>query len=583
MSIVNALDNATKKCIGENGNVQYTWSNNYKEQLTQFYFQLVRTKDTSNLEQILDGMLNEFKAMEITKFKNFQTLMKFERELTNLYKLIGHTRDVVKGKGEYSLAYMQVWTWFKHFPDLAIRAFDTFFYLNDSKEQPYGSWKDVKYFCEYVMKREDNALGKKHPLIRHAVELIAYQILEDVKAQDKKITLAAKWCPREKGRFAWVYREVVKVLLHEYYDTAKLSDDKQVHIRAHKKACTILRKRLSQLNKKINTTQIKMCAKDWNSINFDTVTSITANKLRKAFLNVDKQGNIRSSEEDRINCSRSFREYIHRHMTEKGNVKGKRLNTYELVKSALDANGIYEQCLINCQWEDNSKQNQGLKNMVAMADTSDSMSSDNCVPLYNSIGLAIRVAELAQEPFKNRVMTFSATPEWVKFDDNATFVEKVHTMKKALWGMNTNFYSALRMILDSAVEMNLQPNDLANMTLVVFSDMQIDQASTENMETMMTNIEKMYENAGLSTIWKKPFQVPHILFWNLRCTNGFPTLSTHKNVSMLSGYSASLLNTLCNKGIEELKNYTPFQMINDILSNDRYKTLERHIIEKFYT
>ena len=38
----------------------------------------------------------------------------------------------------------------------------------------------------------------------------------------------------------------------------------------------------------------------------------------------------------------------------------------------------------------------------------------------------------------------------------------------------------------------------------------------------------MFKNAGLETMYKRPYKAPHILFWNLRSTRGFPTSSTQK-------------------------------------------------------
>ena len=45
------------------------------------------------------------------------------------------------------------------------------------------------------------------------------------------------------------------------------------------------------------------------------------------------------------------------------------------------------------------------------------------------------------------------------------------------------------------------------------------------------------------------FYIPHITFWNLRSTNGFPVMPSQKNVSMVSGYNASLLKTLLNNNL----------------------------------
>ncbi len=41
-----------------------------------------------------------------------------------------------------------------------------------------------------------------------------------------------------------------------------------------------------------------------------------------------------------------------------------------------------------------------------MADTSGSMTVDDCIPLYNSIGLSIRVSEKCHEAFRDRIMIF---------------------------------------------------------------------------------------------------------------------------------------------------------------------------------
>ena len=71
-------------------------------------------------------------------------------------------------------------------------------------------------------------------------------------------------------------------------------------------------------------------------------------------------------------------------------------------------------------------------------------------------------------------------------------------------------------------------------------------------------------------------------FWNLRQTQGFPTSVTEKNVTMLSGYNAMLLNAFCEKGMEGLKEMTPIKMLDGLLSNKRYTHLEEKI-KKYLT
>ena len=120
---------------------------------------------------------------------------------------------------------------------------------------------------------------------------------------------------------------------------------------------------------------------------------------------------------------------------------------------------------------------------------------------------------------------------------------------------------------------DISPEEVSNMILAIFSDMQIDSAGN-NDATMMENISNMYRNAGLMSKYKTPYNPPHILFWNLRSTTGFPTLSSTENTTMLSGYSSTLLNAFVEKGFEELKNITPSKMLEEILNDERYQVLQ---------
>ena len=119
----------------------------------------------------------------------------------------------------------------------------------------------------------------------------------------------------------------------------------------------------------------------------------------------------------------------------------------------------------------------------------------------------------------------------------------VNKVRIAPWGANTNFRAALDLILDTAIALNISPKDMKNMVLVILSDMQIDMAnmdnrnsnlylninsnsnsnSNRNMDTMFEMMKKKYHDAGLRTIHQEPYELPHIVFWNLRSTTGFPS------------------------------------------------------------
>ena len=204
--------------------------------------------------------------------------------------------------------------------------------------------------------------------------------------------------------------------------------------------------------------------------------------------------------------------------------------------------------IINEQWKDNMQQNDTLSKIIPMADVSGSMESDNCLPLFNSIGLSIRVSEKTHPAFKNRILTFSENPSWVKLSDDMTFCEKVYKVRNAEWGGNTNIYKAMELICDTLIYNNIEPNEVKNLTLCILSDMQIDDTLMgKNYNTLYDNIKLLFNNAGLQTKFKQPYEPPYIVL-EFKKTKGLP-LNLLKNVTMISGYNGVLLNTFREKGL----------------------------------
>ena len=99
--MISALDNIGSIQIGKKGHIENSWSYNMDDQICQFFFQLVRTKDTSDLEHKLDSMLKTL------------TWSQHWDQIITLLKIMVHTRDIIDGKGEYDLAFMQLLVWYK--------------------------------------------------------------------------------------------------------------------------------------------------------------------------------------------------------------------------------------------------------------------------------------------------------------------------------------------------------------------------------------------------------------------------------------------------------------------------------------
>jgi hypothetical protein len=565
-ALISALDNYTTSQIGENGSIEYTWSNSIRERILQLSFQLTRVRDENtinNLAEQTDKILKELNGSYKASIISREEYLEY---MSIMYRMIGHTRDIIDGKGEYALSYMLLGVWHNHHPELAKFAFRLFVLPPDGAAKdfhPYGSWKDVKS----LYKR-----NKSSSLVQYGSQLLLNQLKHDSLSDNP--SLAAKWVPREKSQFGDLFTELAIDYFYDYIASAKTDEARK---KAIIKAKMDFRKLISSLNKKLDTVQIKQCGLNWSEIDPSKQTSITMHKQKKAFLNVKKNGEQRSDADDRIACANKFKEFSQKAAKGEVEVKGKRVGLNDFTKEALELIGQRqdksdEATLLNAQWIDNSKQTGALGKMIAMVDVSGSMQGD---PMNAAIALGIRVAEKSM--LGKRVMTFSASPAWVNLTGQDTFVEMVDTVRRADWGMNTNFSAALKMILDTIVTQNLKPEDVEDMVLAIFSDMQMDQADSKST-SLMAYIESQYADAG-QRLWGKPFKVPHILFWNLRSTSGFPSLSTQNNASMMSGFSPALLNLFCEEGLNALQSCTPWSLFTKSLNNERYQPLDNHIRE----
>lgn len=556
-ALVNALDNYNPPQIGEKGHVEYGWSNSIQEKITQFTFQLVRTSNENTLRQTLTNMLATLKHQ--LSVPSITEREKAKWYLSVLYKMIGYTRDIVDGKGEYKLTYMMIDVWFNFFPELSKFALKCLVDLGDKTLHQYGSWKDIKYFCDYIK-------NKDHPLINYAIKLINEQLQKDyanIISNSSEISLAAKWAPREKSSFSWLYER----LATDYFSNFMTSPNSPYkNEKAILKCKTKYRKMLSGLNRYIDTVQIKQSGNIWCQIDFNQVTSISLSKQKNAFLNTKNNGNL-----DRIKCAENFTTYIKNAVKGVTEMKGKRVSMADFTKQAIElfhCGSQVEKDLLNSQWHDNSRQNRGLGKMIAMVDVSGSMQGD---PMNLAIALGIRIAE--KSILGKRIMTFSANPTWINLEPYPDFVSQVEIVKNSDWGMNANFHAALDTILAAIIQNKISPENVQNLTLVILSDMQMDQGEQCNKQILYDTIKEKYEDAGIR-VHGTPYKPPHILFWNLRSTSGFPTLVNHPNVSMLSGFSPILLNLFCNEGMTALQSCTPWSMLIKSLKNERYKIMD---------
>jgi hypothetical protein len=624
-ALIQALDN--QKQHGENNHPEYAWSTNIQEKIIQLDFQCVRVSSPQEMQELankLDEMLVELTTQPKINTKPY---------LIMLYKLIAKTRDIKEGKGEYALAYMMIWTWYKYFPELAMNALYLFVISpnQDQKhnQEPYGSWKDIKYMCEYARQQGANT---HHPMIQYCITLINMILYNDdllyngtdADVSIQTISLVSKWIARESSnKFGWLNEALATNYFYHYLLTAKTQESMQKAIR---KCKTQYRQLIAKLNRHIDTIQIKQAGGRWAEIDHAKTTSITLVKNRKALLNLanphkpnhHQKSNTtidicRSTDPDRVQCATNFKQYLETLKQNNKTVKGKNIGLNTFTSEAIrllqecnhnnkndinNDNNKIETNILNSQWQNNSntKNEKSLGQIIAIVDTSGSMSGN---PLNAAIALGCRVAE--KSCLGKRIMTFSADPKWINLDNCNTFtemVQKINTESDA--GYNTDFYKALNLILLAIEENKIPAEEVENMVLAIFSDMQIDdnlyitfnpnnhlysnndltQCQQDHLHkewnTLYETIKQQYHAVGMR-LYNKPLNPPHILFWNLRNTTGFPAISTQQNMSMMSGFDPTVLNSFCEYGIDALKGMTAWSVFTEQLNNPRYLPMETAI------
>jgi len=556
--------NDEKTQIGENGHIEYSWSSELRESIVQFMFQLVRTsKDQLNclsykLYEILRLMQNSERS-ERSEHSDY---------MITLYKMIGNTRDIVSGKGERELSYMQIVVWHNFFPDLSQYALKTFV-ISETGEHPYGSWKDIKYFCNFC-----KSLGfpRNHALIQYAMSLIILQLKKDEEHGGGK-SLVAKWIPRENSeKFGWIFNELSYKYFSEYLDSANTPEKLK---RAENKCKMEFRKINSRLNKEINTVQINQCQGKWRHIDHTKITSMTIQKQKRAFLNITKNADVCSDKDDRIICANRFINIIRNTPSD---IKSTHISIDTLVKEAVEIiqkkekgiKSVIEEELLNNRWINKFKTDtyNEIGNVIPIIDMTLFRDSDAA---YTAIGMGIHCAE--KSLLGKRVLISNS--DWINLEDCGNFIEMVSRVYNSK-ELTVNFYSAFDKIMTGIEESGITYEEAADLSIAIFSDMQIQPELFYEKESFYEAIKKKYEDLGMK-LYRKKLVPPHILFWNMRSTNGFPVLSSTKNATMISGNNHALLKHFGKSGASGLS--SPWISMMNILRNRRYLPLENRMKE----
>ena len=303
----------------------------------------------------------------------------------------------------------------------------------------------------------------------------------------------------------------------------------------------------------VGLTQVvetQMCAKEWEAINFSHVPSVASARYQKAFgRNAGEAYSAYLRELQKPEAERD----------PKVKINAAAVYPYDVVKSVTKGNAA----VANEQWK--ALPNYvGNARIMPMVDVSGSMGSlrysygkSIVQPIDVAISLGLYLSEKNTSDFKDMFLTFSGSPKLEVL--TGTLSQRVAQLEKAHWDMNTNLHAAFEELLRVAKRGNVPAEDMPEM-LLILSDMQFD-SCTRFDDSAQEMINRKYAEAG--------YPVPKIVFWNLRQGgDNTPVRYDGRGVCHVSGFSPAIMKSVLS--VEDLEDFTPFNVMVKTLMNERY-------------
>ena len=330
--------------------------------------------------------------------------------------------------------------------------------------------------------------------------------------------LCAKWMPR-KGIVANKLRKLFRTTPKQY------------------------RKMLVGLT---NVVESKMCAKDWEKIDYSKLPSLASSRYQKSF---NKNDNER------------YNEYKKSLQDGTAKVNAGAVYPYDIVKSmSMGGDNIVSEK----QWESLPNWMEGsVERILPVVDVSGSMGvqvggNPNLSCMDVAVSLGMYISERNEGSFKDAFITFSSNPQLQYL--TGTLSERLLQLRRADWAMSTDLEAVFNLILHQA-KINNVPEGNMPTKILILSDMQFNQATRRDSLGAQSMIESMYEELG--------YTKPDIIYWNLNAKGGnFPVEFDKNGTALVSGFSPSILKSLLGG-----KNMTPESIMMDTVNDDRYSVV----------
>ena len=513
MNFMNAmkseLDN--RKTLTTNGAVAYETSG---KELLDFLFAVtaLRSADESNIK---------------SKFANVY----FEEPLTAVQFLFW-LRDCRGGNGERRIFRICLDWLAENKPSVAKAVIDLV--------PEYARWDDLWGLLDTELKDD-------------IVKSVSNKLEEDVNATHP--SLLAKWLPSENTsshntrRFAEIIRSGLGMTPKQYRQT------------------------LSKLRKRIDVVERKMSAKEWNSIDYQTVPSQANIKYNNAFLRNDE---VRR------------REFLNALSHGEAKINASTLQPHEIVNKYVSISGFWNTGRVR-EYDETLEQlwkalpNITIGNSLVVRDGSGSMTSGygtKVRPLDVATALSIYMADHNTGIWKDKFITFSASPKIINLSNCTTLRDKLIETYNHDECSNTNIEATMMLILQTAINNHCSQSEMPQ-KIIICSDMQFDNCvvcnSTSRSGWWDSGVDKtLFENIA-EEFNRHGYMMPKIIFWNLagQVNNTIPMQKNELGVVLMSGFSVHLLNMIMSGKTD------PYEVILETLNSERYalvKNAVKHLV-----
>ena len=229
--------------------------------------------------------------------------------------------------------------------------------------------------------------------------------------------------------------------------------------------------------------------------------------------------------------------------------------------------------MINKYWENLPDYLNGADaSMMCVIDTSGSMTwGQGAKPIDIAISLGLYCAERMTGPFAGNYISFASRPQLIE-TRGIDFCDKVNRIYQTNLCDNTNLVAVFDMLLNMIrSNWEIKKSDIPK-TIVVISDMQIDQgvefndghyyrrrdAANQRLMTEMETVRQKWNRAG--------YKMPNLVYWNVNASKD-TFLDLGPGVSYCSGCSPTLFKQV-------LTGKTGYDLMLEVLLNKRYEVIK---------